>query len=317
MELPRRPVRYLRVSVTDRCDLRCPYCVPRLPPPRAPRDEVLTHEEIVTVIRAAAAAGIRKVRLTGGEPLGRRGVDSLILALSRLEWGLDLGLTTNGLRLRDFVPLLARAGFRRLNVHLDSLDPGRYVAVTGGAADGPAVVVAGIDAALAAGLRVKLNAVCSPGMTVDDALRLARFGLDRGIDVRFIEEMPVVDAPVDPIAADVVRDVESGVVAALGLVFDAREGVARMYRARGACGRVGFITPSRDRFCDACDKLRLSSLGVLRTCLFAPEGVRLLPIVRRGDSEALTAAIEGAIARKGASRGREGRAVATMVGIGG
>ncbi len=263
---------------------------------------------------------------------------------------LDRALTTNGTRLKEFVPVLAPLGYR-VNVHLDTLDPARYREVCGGGSlartPGRAVgpVLEGIEAALAAGLRVKINSVCLPGSTVQDALALARYGLQRGADVRFIEAMPVAGAWVDadrpqtiPTAATdgfTTRSpapgspggsreananslaLEESLRAAMALVPDGLDGVARVYAVPGMTARVGFITPSHARFCAGCQKLRLSSRGILRTCLFAEAGTDLRPLLRGQGSEALRGAVAEVVGRKNASAGREGCEIASMVGIGG
>ena len=307
-----RRVRYVRVSITDRCNLRCTYCSPQ-PAGGAARDDLLSYEDITAVVTAAAALGVTKVRVTGGEPLARRGVGRLLQMLSAVDGPTDLALTTNGTRLRERLGDLTASRFGRVNVSLDTMSRARFRDLTG--VDGLLRVLAGVDAAVAAGLRVKLNAVCVPGLTVDDALALARFGLSRGADVRFIEAMPVAGA----LAAErgVARGIEQGLVEALALRPAGREGVARLFERPGEPTRLGFITPSHDRFCQGCDKLRLSSRGVLRTCLFATRGVELRPLLRAGDGDALRSAVKDAIEHKEAAAGREGAEVCTMVGIGG
>jgi GTP 3',8-cyclase len=307
-------VRYLRISVTDRCDLRCTYCTPMRTAAGAPRADLLTYEEIGQVARVAATLGVRKIRVTGGEPLGRPGVAWLLADLATVPGITERGLTTNGTRLAAFVPGLARDGWR-VNVHLDSLGPARYRASCGGGS--PAPVVEALEAARAAGIRLKINAVCTGATDVADAVRLARFGLERGVDVRFIESMPVSGTDPDPESRASMAALEAGLREALGLVPDGTDGMARVHRAPGFDARVGFITPSHARFCAGCDKLRLSSRGRLRTCLFAGDGTDLRALVRAGDAGGLHAAMAAAMARKAAGEGREGCAIRTMVGIGG
>jgi cyclic pyranopterin phosphate synthase len=306
-------IRYLRVSVTDRCNLHCPYCAPWRDRTSASRAELLTLEEIDAAVREAASLGITKVRVTGGEPLARADVGRLLAALSSIDSLEDLALTTNGTLLRARLPDLLASRFRRVNVHLDTLDPARYLALCGVAALDE--VVAGIDAAIGAGLRLKLNAVCESGLTHPEALDLVRFGGQRGIDVRFIEAMPVAGAGAGE--RETAGRIETGLRAELGLVDEGRDGVARMFAIPGTSSRLGFITPSHARFCAGCDKLRLSCRGILRTCLFAGSGVDLLPFLRAGDLAATRAAFEAAMVRKAALGGREGCEVSTMVGIGG
>ena len=312
--MDRPGINYLRMSITDRCNLRCAYCSPWQDRVRAGRDDLLTLEEFGTVAREAAHLGITKLRVTGGEPLARPGVGRLLSDLSDIGGIADLALTTNGTLLLARLPDLIASRFRRVNVHLDTLDEARYAEVCG-AAELPAVI-AGIDAAISAGMRMKLNAVCDAGMTVDGASSLARFGMQRGIDVRFIEAMPVAGAG-DVCHPDVVGGVEEFLRDALGLVPDGQDGVARQYQVPGQASRIGFITPSHKQFCVGCGKLRVSSRGVLSTCLFAGSGTDLLPMLRSGDLVGVREALVGAIERKTSCNGREGCEISTMVGIGG
>lgn len=307
-------VRYLRISVTDRCDLRCAYCVPVRTAVRARREALLRFEEIATVARIAASMGVEKVRVTGGEPLSRPGIARLLGELASIDGLADRGITTNGRRLAEFVPLLARTGYRA-NVHLDTVDPDRYRGRCG--AGSPAIVQSAIETAIAAGIQVKINAVCTADADVDDALRLARWGLERGADVRFIEAMPVRGAGTDAGARAAIARVADALVRMLALRPEGMDGVAQVWRTPGARARVGFITPSHAPFCAGCDKLRLSSRGCLRTCLFAEGGADLRALLRAGDEAGLREAVAAAMTRKAADAGREGCRIRTMVGIGG
>jgi cyclic pyranopterin phosphate synthase len=306
-------VRYLRLSVTDRCNLRCVYCAPHPQTDLGLKDDLLSYEEIAAVAAAAADLGVTKIRVTGGEPLVRRDIGRLLGLLSAIPGPTDLALTTNGTLLREHLPALLASRFRRVNVSLDTVDAERYRAVCGA----PLLdrVLEGVEAAVAAGLALKLNAVCAAGMTLPDALALARFGLARGVDVRFIETMPVSGAsgPRDGVA----QAVEHGLTRALALQPDGQDGVARVFRVPGKTARLGFITPSHARFCAGCDKLRLSSRGLLRSCLFAVESLNLREALRSGDRSELRRLLAAAVAHKETRPGRAGREVTTMVGIGG
>jgi cyclic pyranopterin phosphate synthase len=306
-------VRYLRVSVTDRCNLRCSYCAPKSRAGLGSKDDLLSYEEIALVVAAAADLGVTKIRVTGGEPLVRRDIGRLLRLVSAISGPTDLALTTNGTLLREHVPDLLASRFRRVNVSLDTVNAERYRVVCGA----PLLlrVVQGIDAAVAAGLALKLNAVCAPGLTVDEALALARFGLQREIDVRFIEAMPVSGAADSQTGA--AQAVERGLTLTLGLEAAGQDGVARVFRVPGEKACIGFITPSHARFCSGCDKLRLSSRGLLRTCLFATGGFDLHRALRSGDRSELRQLVAQAIRHKQARPGRAGREVTTMVGIGG
>lgn len=307
-------VRYLRVSVTDRCDLRCGYCRPVQRFREAPRSALLTLEEIAEIVRIAAALGVDKVRVTGGEPLGRPNMAWLLGALAGVPGLRDRGVTTNGRLLGRFVPLLAELDYR-VNVHLDTLDPRRYREVCG--PGDPEPVVSGIRDAWAAGIRLKINAVILPETSVEDALRLVRFGLEGGADVRFIEAMPVGGTPPDADCREAARRLEQGLVQALDAAPAGSDGVARIYGVPGASGRVGFITPSHPGFCAGCEKLRLSCRGLLRTCLFARSGTDLRPALRSGRLDRVRDRVRDAMIRKSCADGREGPEVSTMVGIGG
>ncbi|MBM4398186.1 MAG: radical SAM protein [Deltaproteobacteria bacterium] len=304
---------YLRLSVTDRCNLRCSYCAPAAVWPHADRSEVLSYEQIALVVEVAASLGVSKVRVTGGEPLVRRDVGRLLAALSRIPGLRERCLTTNGTLLREHVPDLVAAGFDRVNVSLDTLDPARSRDLCG--APVLVEVVAGIDDALAAGIRPKLNAVVWPGFDVADAVRLVRFAHARALDLRFIEAMRVSGG--GGAGSRRMDEVVTALDAAFALAPDGREGMARMFRVAGGEARVGLITPSHAGFCDGCRKLRVSSTGRLRTCLFGRAGVDLRPAAVAGDRERLAALLGAALATKAAGRGREGAVVASMPGIGG
>lgn len=305
-------VAYLRVSVTDRCDLRCAYCMP-MRSAGAPRSEILTYEEIVQVIEVLVGLGIRKVRLTGGEPLQRPGIEGLLREVARVRGIRDLGLTTNGTRLGEFIPLLARAGYR-VNVHLDTLDPDRYRARMGGR--NPFIVCDAIREAVRAGILVKINAVCSADTTLEDAVGLIAFGREVGATVRLIEAMPVSGLDEDRGARETMRTLEERLTDLLQLRRVERDGVAWM-RVGSRGERVGFIVPSHKRFCDGCDKVRLSAKGRLRSCLFGPEGTDLRPDLRTHDWQSLRSKAAAVLAQKRTGGGREGRRIETMFGIGG
>lgn len=305
---------YLRVSITDRCDLRCAYCRPTRAFRELPREDLLSHEEFAAVIGIAAGVGVKKVRITGGEPLGKANVAWLLERVAAIPGLKDLGITTNGVRLKAFVPVLAGLGFR-VNVHLDTLDPDRYLEVCG--LGSPEPVVEGIHAAVEAGIPLKINAVVLPDTSVQDALRLARFGMEVGAGVRFIEAMPVGGANPDEAAREAARILETGLIEALDLAPVGRDGVARIHAAPGATARIGFITPSHPGFCDGCRKLRISCRGMLRTCLFAGSGSDLRAPLRAGATDTVRNLVTAALARKDCGIGREGRDVSTMIGIGG
>jgi cyclic pyranopterin phosphate synthase len=255
-----RPINYLRISVTDRCNLRCVYCMPPEGVPWRPHEQILRYEEIETIVRAAAELGISKVRLTGGEPLVRLGIVDLVHMLARVPGVDDLTMTTNGVLLSRYAEALAGAGLRRVNVSLDTLraQPFQRITRLGRIED----VLAGIEAAHQAGLEpVKINTVVIRGMNEDEVVDFARKTTDEGWNVRFIEWMPVgneqcmgrrwLDGVVT--AEEIRRRIET----ALGELQPAKAstggGPARYYHLPGARGTIGFITPVSEHFCFRCN----------------------------------------------------------------
>jgi GTP 3',8-cyclase len=285
-----RPVEDLRVSLTDRCNLRCRYCMPRevFGPDHAflDRDELLHFEELVQVIRAFVALGVTKIRLTGGEPLLRRDLPDLVRMLGEVAGLDDLALTTNGMLLPQLAGDLAAAGLRRVTISLDALDDATFQAV----ADTPrpvGTVLEGIDAALDAGLSpVKINTVLQRGVNDDQLEQLAAWGRERGLTVRFIEFMDV--GTTNGWVRDKVVPAEE-VVSRLAARWPiepmdpARPGeVAERYRYLDGAGEVGVIASVTRPFCRSCTRARLSAIGELFTCLFASQGTDLRALVRGG-----------------------------------
>lgn len=283
-----RPITYLRISLTDRCNLRCVYCMPALGAKFAPRDELLTDQEILTVVRAAAKIGFAKIRLTGGEPTIRPHLADIVHAIRETPGIDDIAMTTNGLLLSRLAPGLAAAGLSRVNVSIDTLDPGRFTQITrGGRIE---KVWAGIAAAEAAGLTpIKLNAVVVRGQNDDEVADLAGLTLEHPWQMRFIEVMPL----------EGVGDVhDEGLVTTaetLDLIerthgtleqLDAPPGdPARVYRIPGAAGSIGFISPVSQPFCAFCNRIRLTADGKLRLCLLRNDEVDVRDILREGGTE--------------------------------
>jgi cyclic pyranopterin phosphate synthase len=293
-----RPVRDLRVSVTDRCNFRCIYCMPKevfgRDYPFLPRAELLTFEEIERVTRAFVGLGVEKIRITGGEPLVRRDLETLVAMLARID-GLDLTLTTNGALLAAKADTLRDAGLRRVTISLDSLDDEVFRAMND--VDFPvARVLAGIDAALAAGLEpVKVNVVVKRGLNDDGILPLARHFRGTGVILRFIEYMDVghtngwrLDDVVP--AADIVAAIDAEFP--LEPAESAYRGeVANRWRYKDGSGEIGVISSVTQPFCADCTRARLSADGQVYTCLFAIKGHDLRALLRGGvsDSELATA----------------------------
>ena len=292
--------RDLRISVTDRCNFRCTYCMPAEGMQWLPRDEILTFEEIERVARVLVDTfGFDGIRLTGGEPTMRAHLPVLVAKLAALD--VDLAMTTNGATLAGLAHELRSAGLARINISCDSLRPERFAAMT--RRDELARVLAGVDAAVAAGFDpVKVNVVLVKGVNDDEIVDFAAFGRSRGVEVRFIELMPL-DADHAWSGDRVVR--AEDVVAAIDAAFPLEPVVrghepAERFRYRDGAGHVGVIASVTRPFCGSCDRVRLTAEGALRTCLFAHHELDLRALLRGGASdEELAAAVEGAIATKG------------------
>ena len=292
-----RTVDYIRLSVTDRCDFRCVYCMAE-DMTFVPRAEVLTLEELYRVAAAFAALGVKKIRLTGGEPLVRHNVMHLVRQLGKLE-GLDeLTMTTNGSQLDRFAEPLREAGVRRINISLDSLDPDKFRRITRTGDLGQ--VLRGVDAALAAGFeRIKLNAVILKGRNEDEILDLVEFALDKGLDLSFIEEMPLGlidehDRALTFCSSDEVREV----IARRHTLTPSKEstgGPSRYWSLQDS--RIGFISPHSHNFCHLCNRVRVTVEGRLLLCLGNEHSVDLRALLRNEsvDDEDLRRAITGAM----------------------
>jgi len=294
-----RAVTYLRVSVTDRCDLRCVYCMSERMV-FLPKAEVLSLEELDQVASEFIGLGVRKLRLTGGEPLVRKGFIDLVGKLSRhlTSGALDeLTLTTNGTRLAEFAADLARNGVRRINVSLDSLKPEVFSRLTRGG--DVAKVIAGIDAAQAAGLQVKVNAVAMAHDNAAEIPTLIQWAHARGCDITLIETMPLGEIDEDRTdqylsLKEVRRELES--YWTLTDLSVTTGGPSRYVNVEETGGRLGFITPLSHNFCESCNRVRLTCTGTLHTCLGREDASDLRAVMRSGGD--LTAAIHAAIGGK-------------------
>ncbi len=297
----RRPINYLRISVTDRCNLRCIYCMPPEGIELLSHEDILSYEEIYTVTKAAAELGITKVRLTGGEPLTRLGLPDLVARIASIPGIDDISMTTNGLLLARYAADLKKAGLQRVNISLDTLKPGKFELIS--RFKHYEDVAEGIQAAKAAGLTpIKINVVVMRGINDDEIADFARKTVDEGWNVRFIELMHMPD----------VEDVNARFISAremkhaldpLGKLEPAFPGVgngpAKYYRLPGAKGTIGFITAVSEHFCESCNRLRLTSDGKLHLCLLSEDEVDLRGPMRQGISyEDLKELIKQAVARK-------------------
>lgn len=263
-----REISYLRLSVTELCNLRCRYCMPAEGACKKAHEQMLTQEETVAAVTVAASLGVRKLRVTGGEPLVKRGIVSLCERLSAIDGIEELCITTNGLLLPALAKPLREAGVRRVNISLDTLDPARYEYITRGGS--LAEALHGIEAALDAGFeRVKLNAVLIGGFNDAEIPALAELTRTWGVDMRFIELMPMVDKGFGPEAYVPVEAVEKALPQLEAEPSDG--GVARLYRLPDAAGRIGLISPLSAHFCALCNRLRLTADGRLKPCLHSAE----------------------------------------------
>jgi cyclic pyranopterin phosphate synthase len=280
-----RLIDYLRISITDRCNLRCIYCMPDEGIPSRSHDEILRYEEIETIARAAAGLGIIRIRLTGGEPLARLGVVDLVRMLAQIPGIEDLSMTTNGTLLSRYAQPLAQAGLQRVNVSLDTLSAERFRRITrrGELRD----VLEGLDVARAAGLEpVKVNTVVIRGINDDEVVELASWALDGEWTLRFIEWMPIGDAAQAAQGIVTAKEIRARIEAALGKFeparADAGAGPARYVHLPGKPGKIGFITPISEHFCDRCNRLRLTADGQLRLCLLNDREIDLRTPLRAG-----------------------------------
>lgn len=315
-----RRIDYLRLSITDRCNLRCRYCMPeegvKMKQPR----EIMSYEEILTLARAAAACGLSRIRLTGGEPLVRKGVVSLVRELYGIEGISEISMTTNGILLAEMAPRLYEAGLRRVNISIDTLDPEAYKHITRwGKLD---KVMAGLHAAVDVGMEpVKINVVVQKGFN-DDLEPFVALIYKLPVHVRFIEYMPAFyEERRDKFVSG--EELEAK-IRALGDTYQAQApagaGPARYFFLPGAKGTLGLIGSSKGHFCASCNRLRLTADGKLRTCLFSEQEIDVLKLMRDGVAgDALTQVIRDAIANKPKDRfeKREGKVSRGMSQIGG
>lgn len=295
-----RNIHYLRVSVTDRCNLRCRYCMPEDGVNYIPHEEILSYDEITRLVSIMAGLGVNRVRLTGGEPLVRKGIDHLARQIKAISGISFLGLTTNGLLLPQLGKELLHAGVDGLNISLDTLNPDHYHAITrlGSAAD----ALKGLDTALSLGFpSVKVNCVLAPQSTQEDWMSVIALAKDFPIDVRLIEWMPMAgEEDINGIHSDAALQIISSTWGKLLPVENSSGGgPARLWSINGFKGRIGIIHAMSHVFCAQCNRLRLTAAGNLKLCLFYDAGIALKPLLRNGASdEAIAAAINQAVAAK-------------------
>jgi cyclic pyranopterin phosphate synthase len=305
----KRRISYLRISITDRCNLRCRYCMPKEGVSQFGHAEILSYEEILRVAALAVKRGINKIRITGGEPLVRNGAVSLVRKLSALSGVHDLSMTTNALLLREFAPDLHRAGLRRVNISMDSLDPQKYRQITRGG--DLRKVWEGVEAAREIGISpIKINVVAIAGFNDREIEDFARLTLKEPFQVRFIEFMPIGAAsqwkPENCIPCHEIKERVERISPLLPLTEggNGHGGPARLFKFAGAAGEIGFISPVSEHFCQSCNRLRLTADGKVKSCLFSEELTDLKPLLRSGaDDEELGRKLDEALLSKPAHHG--------------
>ena len=298
-----RNINYLRISVTDRCNFRCRYCVPASPFKVIEHDKIARYEEILRLTRLACDLGITKVRITGGEPFVRKGIFSFLERLCTFDTLEDISITTNGALLnREKLAALMRMGIRRLNFSLDTLDPEKFKAITG--RDRFHQVWEAIHTAHDLGMApIKINAVALRGFNGDEIQAIAALSIDKPFHIRFIEYMPMGDSDVEKNQQILTEEIQERIVAAHGplkpVKRDKNDGPAKKFRLENAQGILGFITPVSSHFCSECNRLRLTSRGTLRPCLLQNHETDILTPLRNGaDDDTLKEIIVSTLAKK-------------------
>jgi GTP 3',8-cyclase len=300
----RRDINYLRISITDRCNLRCIYCVPKEGLSLIGHDDILRYEEILRIVRIAVGTGIRKVRITGGEPLVRRGVIEFIESLRAIPNLMDISLTTNGVLLYDFAERLFHSGIKRINISLDSLSPEKYARITRGG--DIRAVLRGINEVHRIGFSpIKINIVAIKGLNDDEIADFAKLSVDKPFQIRFIELMSVGHTGLERGSEYLSSD---NIMEHIRKMYELEpvngekkriEGPARIFKIPGSVGEIGFISPVSHQFCASCNRLRLTADGHLRACLLSDEEIDLKKAMRNGCSdEQLERLIIKAIAEK-------------------
>ena len=283
----KRHLSYLRISITDRCNLRCLYCAPEGRIPKLGHQEILSHEEILRLVNIGIKLGIRKVRITGGEPLVRRGAIELLHRLTSIRELKDVSLTTNGVLLEANAQRIFDAGIRRINISLDTLSREKYAHITG--YDLFERVWAGIQRAQEIGFApIKINAVAMRGINDDEIIDLAKLSFDYPFHIRFIEYMPIGNSrssSKDQILTPEIQERIATLGDLIPLDSGQNDGPARRYRITGAKGEVGFISALSHHFCNRCNRLRLTADGKLRACLLSDQYIPLKETLRNGGSD--------------------------------
>jgi len=282
-----RYLNYLRISITDRCNLKCIYCVPRDLIPRLSHEEILTYEEILRLVRLGVKLGISKIRITGGEPLVRKGVYDFLNEMSRIDGLADLSLTTNAVVLKDNLKKIKAAGIKRINISLDTLKREKFAKITG--MDLFDRVWQGIEGARDMAFHpLKINIVALNGVNDDELIDMAKLSFDQPFHIRFIEYMPIGESQMGNAPLLLAPEIKKR-ISVLGNLIPVRnsanDGPAQRYRFEGALGEIGFIHALSHHFCDRCNRLRLTARGQLRPCLLSDHHEDIRGPLRSGSSD--------------------------------
>ena len=287
-ENDRRKINYLRISLTDRCNLACMYCVPKGSIPSLPHKDIASYEEILKITSAAVELGITKVRITGGEPLVRKGLTDFLKELSKIDEIKDIAITTNGVLLVKYLDELIDSGLKRLNISLDTLKPEKFKFITG--KDRFNDVWNGIMAAFKKGINpIKLNTVSLRGVNDDEIEDLAAITTQYPFHIRFIEYMPMGNSAVDIGQQILIPEIRTRIESKFGELEPVKRGIydgpAKRFKIKGGIGEIGFISPVSSHFCKECNRLRLTSTGMLRPCLLNKYEKDILKHLRNGASD--------------------------------
>lgn len=282
-----RKIDYLRVSITDRCNLQCIYCTPRHLLPRLSHEDILTYEEILRFVGVCAGLGVKKIRVTGGEPLVRKGVYEFLGKLTAIKGLADVSLTTNGVFLKDNIDKIKATGIHRINISLDTLKADKYLRITG--QDVFHQVWDSIASAQQKGMSpIKLNVVTMKGINDDEIIDFARLSMTQPYYIRFIEYMTIGDANLQ-ITENILTPEIKDRIRILGQLFPVErkglDGPAEYFKFKGARGRIGFISAISHHFCDTCNRMRLTASGKLRPCLLSDQAIDIKTPMRNGCSD--------------------------------
>ncbi|EAJ7010204.1 GTP 3',8-cyclase MoaA [Campylobacter coli] len=290
-----RKINYLRISVTQRCNFRCLYCMPKIPFNHQPKENLLSFEELFLFVKVAIDEGIEKIRITGGEPLLRKDLSVFIKMINDYKKDLDLAITTNGFLLKDFAKDLKDAGLKRLNISLDTLESKKAKILA--QKDVLDSVLAGIDEALSVGLKVKLNTVVLKGLNDDELIPLLEFAKSKNIQIRFIEFMENIHAygKLQGLKRDEIIQILSQKYQ-VKLIKKAEKAPVSIYSADGY--EFGIIDPHSHEFCDSCNRIRLSAEGLLIPCLYFDEALSIKEAVRKGDIKAAVEILQEVLRNK-------------------